>query len=69
MCIKDEHSINNKKKLHYECKTRILKLGIYSVMSILAGEPNLTYTEDFGRAGGEIQNKVTKSIYKISDEI
>ena len=70
MYIEEDYSINAllimNKKLYYVCKTRIPKLGFYSEMSILAGKPKLTSWEgDFGQAGWEIQNKVTKLSVKI----
>ena len=53
-------------KFNYICKTRISKLGCYSEMSTWAGKPKFTSWEGyFGRAGWDIQNKVTKLFVKI----
>ena len=53
------------KKLCYLDKTRVLKLRSYSEMSILAGELKFTRWEaNFDQAAWEIQNKVTKLIFK-----
>ena len=52
-------------KLYNAFNTRISKLGLYSEMSIRAGKLNFTRWEgDCGRAGWEIQNKVTKLFVK-----
>ena len=53
-------------RLYYVCITRISKLGFYSEMSILAGKLKFASSQgDFGRAGWEIQNKVTKLFVKM----
>ena len=53
-------------KLTYNvCKTRISKLGFCSKMSIRAGKPiHTSWQGDLGRAGWEIQNRVTKLFVK-----
>ena len=53
-------------KFYRVCKTRISKLGLYLKVSILGGKLKFTsWQEDFGPAGWEIQNKVTKLLVNI----